>query len=129
MQSVTVADVSAIAALDMKLFPSNSFNERTLAREVDAGGGVVIYEKGELVGYLLARWDWEIMDITRFGVRPSHQGRGLGNRMLFDVLSSTGLDIVLCVEKTNSKAIRLYLQHHFKIIGQLGKSWLMRRAT
>jgi ribosomal protein S18 acetylase RimI-like enzyme len=129
MQSVTSADVQAIAALDMELFPNNSFNERTLAREVDAGGGIVIYEKGELVSYLLARWDWEIMDITRFGVRPSHQGRGLGNRMLLDVLGSTKLDTILCVEKTNSRAVRMYLGHHFRIIGQLKKSWLMHRST
>jgi len=113
----------------MRLFPDNSFNERTVSNEIAAGGGMVIYDGDELVGYLLARWDREIMDITRFGVKVSHQGRGLGNRMLFDVINSTGLDIILCVKKTNSRAIRLYLHHHFKIMGQLTNSWLMRRTT
>ena len=129
MKSVTQADAVAIAELDMELFPDNSLNERTLAREIAAGGGVVTYDKEQLVGYLLARWDWEIMDITRFGVRPSHQGKGLGTRMLFDVVNSTGLDIILCVRKTNSQAIRLYQQHNFRVIGQLQESWLMRRPT
>lgn len=129
MQSVTKEDALAIAALDMELFPDNCFNERTLGREIDAGGGVVVYEKNKLVGYLLARWDWEIIDIIRFGVPPSHQGRGLGTRMLFDTIGSSKLDVVLCVNKANGKAIRLYLLHKFRIIGQVNRSWVMRRST
>ena len=82
MRSVTREDVPAIAELEMELFPGNCFNERTLSREIDAGGGVVIYDGSELIAYLLARWDWSILDITRVGVRAEHQGSGLGTKML-----------------------------------------------
>jgi ribosomal protein S18 acetylase RimI-like enzyme len=129
MRSAIKDDAAAIAALDMQLFPENCFNERTLAREVDAGAGLVIYEGGDLVGYILVRWDWEVMDITRIGVRLDRQSRGLGSKMLFSVISGTQLDTILCVDKSNRRALRLYQEHGFKIVSQLNKSWVMRRST
>lgn len=129
MRDVTKDDAAAIAALDMELFPENCFNERTLEREIRAGGGQVVYDNGELVAYVLVRWDWEVMDIIRIGVRPSHQRQGLGTRMLFNVLSTSQLDAILCVEKGNDRALHLYREHGFSIIGQLNKSWVMRRFT
>lgn len=127
MRDVSKADAPAIAALDMELFPENCFNERTLAREIGAGGGLAVYDDDLLVAYILVRWDWEIMDIIRIGVRPSHQGRGIGTRMLFNVLSTTHMDSILTVDKLNKRALRLYTEHGFKIIGQLSRSWVMRR--
>jgi len=127
MRSVTREDVPAIAELEMELFPGNCFNERTLSREIDAGGGVVIYDGSELIAYLLARWDWSILDITRVGVRAEHQGSGLGTKMLLDTMNSSHMDVILCAAKDNIVAVRLYHQLGFKIIGQLWRSWVMIR--
>ena len=117
----------AIAELDMELFPDNCFNERTLKHEI--GGGVVMCAGDRLLGYLLVRWDGEVMDIIRFGVRVIHQGRGLGTRMLHDTLRCSDMDVMLCVDKQNKKAIRFYQLHNFNIIGQLNNSWVMCRTT
>lgn len=127
MQSVTKSDAAAIAELEMELFPDNSFNERTIAREIAAGGGLVVYDEQQLVAYLLARWDWEIMDIIRVGVRPSHQGQGIGKRLIVTTISNSSLDTILCVHKDNTHARHLYQSLGFEIIGQLNFSWVMRR--
>jgi ribosomal protein S18 acetylase RimI-like enzyme len=129
MRGVRQNDAVAIADLDMELFPDNCFNETTIRREIAAGGGLVIYDGDTLAAYTLVRWDWEVMDIIRLGVRPSYQGQGFGRKMLSSILNSTQLDAILCVSKTNRRALRLYDGHGFRIIGQLAQNWVMRRAT
>lgn len=127
MRGVTKSDAAAIAELEIELFPENCFNERTIAREIDAGGGLVIYDNDQLMAYLLVRWDWEIIDITRVGVRPSHQGQGLGKKLIVSTISSSNLDVILCVQRHNTRAQQLYQDLGFHIIGQLKYSWVMRR--
>lgn len=129
MRGATRADAEAIAALDMELFPDNCFNERTIGLEIAAGSGLVIYDHEELAAYTLVRWDWDLVDIIRIGVRPKYQGRGLGTRLLLATMHSTNLDVMLCVDKANRRAQALYFGHGFNIIGQLTKSWVMRRST
>lgn len=129
MRNVTKADAAAIAALDMELFPDRCLNETTLAREIGAGGGLVLYEADELIAYVLVRWDWEVMDVIRIGVRPSRQGFGLGTRLLLNVLSTSHMDAILCVDKLNKRALKLYREHGFSIVGQLARSWVMRRKA
>lgn len=129
MRNATQADAGDIAVLDAELFPANCFNERTIAREIGAGSALVAHDGGLLTGYVLVRWDWELADITRIGVRASYQRRGLGQRLLSRVVSTTQLDLVLCVEKSNSGAMKLYHEYDFKIVGQLNQHWVMRRST
>ena len=129
MRGATRDDAVAIAALDMELFPDNCFNERTIGLEITAGSGLVIYDGEELAAYTLVRWDWDLVDIIRIGVSPKYQGRGFGTRMLLTTLHATNLDVMLCVSKSNRRALDLYFEHGFKIVGQLTKSWVMRRST
>lgn len=129
MRAATKEDAQAIADLDMALFPEGCFNERTLALEIAAGGGLVIYNQGELHAYLLARWDRGLQDITRIGVHPNSQGRGLGTKMLRDALDCCALDTMLCVRRFNTRALQLYKSLGFTIISQTDDSWVMRRAT
>lgn len=129
MHAATKEDAQAIADLDMVLFPEGCFNERTLALEIAAGGGLVIYNQGELRAYLLARWDRGLQDITRVGVHPDSQGQGLGTKMLRDALDCSALDTMLCVRRFNTRALRLYERLGFIIVSQTGDSWVMRRAT
>lgn len=129
MREATTSHAADIAALDMELFPENCFNERTITKELLSGNGFVAYRNEELAGYILFRWDWELLDITRLGVKPTHQETGIGAQLLDKVLSTTRMDVMLCVSKTNTKAIKLYQSRNFKIAGQLKNSWVMRRTT
>lgn len=131
MRTVLQSDVAAIAELDAELFPDNCMNESTVLRELQLGSGNVVYDGNELVAYSLIRWDWELIDITRIGVKSTHRGRGLATRMLGNILGSAHLDVMLCVNKDNHAAIRLYMSHGFEIVAQFLASWVMvmRRVT
>lgn len=129
MRAATKTDARAMAALDMQLFPNNCFGAWTLTQELQAGAGLVIYNSGQLIGYALIRWDHECVDITRLGVHPDYQNRGYGTELLRGALSQYYLPAILCVEKENERALKLYLQHGFEIVGQLCQSWVMKRPT
>jgi len=131
VRTVQLSDAAAIAELEIELFPGNCFNERTLLIELERGSGTVVMAKGELVGYALIRWDWELVDIIRIGVKPSHRGKGIATRMLAEILGNSHLDCLLCVDKANILALRLYKSHGFEIVAETGNSWVMvmRRVT
>ncbi len=131
MRTVRPSDIASIAELEIDLFPGNCFNERTLLKELVLGSGTVVYSGLELVGYVLIRWDWSVVDITRLGVRASHRGKGIATRLLAEIMGNTHLDVMLCVDKGNAAALRLYRSHGFEITAQMGSSWVMvmRRVT
>ncbi len=130
MRHVTPEDVCQIAALEMIVFPDNCFNEYTLGKEIRAGVAWGIEgDDGELVAYALTRFDGAITDLTRLGVRPDYQQKGLGARLLECVVANSG-DLMLTVAKGNAPALRLYTRYGFQVVGELGPSnWVMRRAT
>jgi ribosomal protein S18 acetylase RimI-like enzyme len=126
MVTIKPTDAPAVAELEAELFPDNCMNEKTLAGEIERGGGTVQFE-GILVGYLLCRTDEAtgLVDILRLGIRPSHQGRGIGGKLLLSVLMHND-DVMLTVRKNNYRAIRFYQKWGFKITAQLKESWVMR---
>lgn len=130
MYVATRTDADAMSALDMLLFPQNSFNEHTLAWEIEAGYGLVAYNASKLVGYVLTRWDGTLLDVIRLGVDPDHQRRNYGTRLLTRALDVLRPQIaMLCVHKDNQAAQRLYSHCGFHITSQLHNSWIMQRTT
>lgn len=124
---VKISDAENIAALDMKLFPDNCFNERTLQQEISIGAGYVAYLDGELLGYLLIRWDFanELMDIIRIGVAELHQGQGIGKKLLQHALQKNPSDAMLMAKKTNTRALKMYRRFGFEIVAQTQQSWVL----
>jgi ribosomal protein S18 acetylase RimI-like enzyme len=112
-----------ISALDEALF-DNGFNERTIRREIESGGGWVIGDP--IVGYALTQRDRDLLDLTRLGVAPDTQGKGFGSKLLQAVIEQHP-KVFLTVKKNNRVAIRLYQRHGFRIIGQHSDApaWLM----
>lgn len=120
-------DVPALLTLEELLFP-NAMAERMLEHEVGRGWGwVEEIQEGRIVGYALVRSDGPLLDLTRLGVDPTHQGRGVGKRLLEKVLED-GRDIILTVKKNNAHAIGLYRKYNFEIVGHLASAnaWVMR---
>lgn len=131
MSPATSSDALAIAELELQLFPDNCMNEHTIAKEIQAGIGLVIYVEEELVAYALVRCDLDagILDIIRLGVVPEYQGQGLGSRLLTEVISSSTLTTVLTVRKSNARALHVYKKHGFLITGEINKdNWVMTRS-
>lgn len=131
MSPATSSDSLAIAELEMQLFPDNCMNEYTVAREIQAGIGLVVYVEKRLVAYVLVRCDLdsEILDILRLGVIPEYQNAGLGSRLLQEIISSSAYKVILTVRKSNSRALHVYKKHGFSITGELNKdNWVMTRS-
>lgn len=112
----------------MELFPDNCLNETSIELELHAGYGLVVYspEEQALLGYAIARRSHELNDLLRLGVRPSHQGLGLGETLLLAMLREPG-SMMLTVRKDNARALRLYRKHGFDIVGHVQDAWVMRR--
>lgn len=122
---VLPGDLPGLLVLEAALFPRFMWSERLLEAELGRGPGWVI---GYVpVAYVLARVDGPIVDITRLGVTPAWQGRGFGAELLEKVIG-LGKETMLTVEKANTRALKLYLRHGFRIAGALScDAWVMRR--
>lgn len=127
MREATLEDSEAIEALEGLLF-DNAFGTKTIEAELKHGQGFVIEQDGELVAYLLARRDNDLVDITRLGVHPQHQRRGHGSRLLRKALGLAH-NAMLTVRKHNEPALQLYLQTGFQIVAHTPASWLLGRIT
>jgi ribosomal-protein-alanine N-acetyltransferase len=77
---------------------------------------------GELViGYLIGHINGPELHIANVAVRPEARGRGIGRRLMMDVLTTRALRCsyaVLDVRESNEVAIRLYRQLGFEQIGR-----------
>ncbi len=119
-------DIGQLVELEALLFPDNNMNERTLEIEIQHGVCLVVERDDRVVGYVLVRRDRDITDVLRLGVQPEHQGRGVGARLLVAAIGRS-CSAMLTVAKINEPALQPYEKMGFKISGELGTSWVMRR--
>lgn len=70
-----VKDIDALLVLEAALF-DNAMSERMLHHELTRGRGWVY---GDMLGYILVRFDSGLLDIVRLGVDTAHQGMGSGS--------------------------------------------------
>lgn len=122
---MTRDDVPVVVEMEEELFPENSMGERTLSTELSLGMGWV--DDDPISGYLLARYDGGVLDITRLGVSPRARRRGVGTKLLEKALE-LGHPTILTVRKDNEAALRLYWKLGFGIVGHLplADAWVMR---
>jgi ribosomal protein S18 acetylase RimI-like enzyme len=131
LEVATAEDADAIAELEAVLFPSNNFNEVTIAHELKVGCGWVLYEDKTLVAFLYGRRvNDSLFDILRLGVSPARQNRGMGTLLLKRALQEC-CEAMLVVLKSNQGAIRQYRRHGFHITGELthAPAWVMRTTS
>lgn len=123
--ALTRADAARCAELEAKLFPGDDpWPARAFLNELAAGHTryIAAREDGRLVGYAgIARlgrvhpYEYEIHTI---GVDPDCQGRGIGRRLLDDLLEfASGGAVFLEVRTDNEPAIALYESAGFVNIG------------
>jgi ribosomal-protein-alanine N-acetyltransferase len=122
---LTKADATRCAELESQLFPGDDpWPARAFLAELNAPHNhyVAARADGHLVGYggiarlgRKAPYEYEIHTI---GVDPAYQGRGIGRRMLDDLLEvADGGVIFLEVRTDNEPAIALYESVGFTRIG------------
>lgn len=89
----------------------------------------LIMREGQWVGLFKAYRDAACWQLVQLQIAPPFQGRGLGACVLADMLTQAdarGLPACLSVLKSNP-ARYLYERYGFRIVGEEGQEYLMRR--
>ena len=124
---LTAADLPALERMEVELFGAAAWSPESLAAEIVGPGrwyvGAVV--AGELVGYAGLWFDGYDAQVMTIGTDERFQGRGLGRRMLENLVDrarTLGAAVVLLeVRVDNDPAIHLYESAGFERLG-------MRRA-
>lgn len=111
----------------MELFYENWLSDGSLLREL-ACPAICLVEGDPIQAYVLARVTDDLVDVVRLGVLPESQGRGTGRSLLRALLILADRPLMLTVKKNNTRALRLYQNYNFEIIGELQDAWLMVRG-
>ena len=127
VRALTPADLPALERMEIDLFEAAAWSPESLASEISGPGrwyvGTVV--GGELVGYAGLWFDGYDAQVMTIGTDERFQGRGLGRRMLANLLDrarTVGAAVVLLeVRVDNDPAIHLYESAGFERLG-------MRRA-
>ncbi|HEU4430227.1 MAG TPA: GNAT family N-acetyltransferase [Myxococcota bacterium] len=89
----------------------------------------IVEHRGERVGCLKVARDREMLRLNRVFLLPSHQGKGIGSRLVLGLIheaDSAQLPIHLRVLRVNP-ARRLYERLGFEIVGETETHFLMQR--
>ncbi|MFJ1971243.1 N-acetyltransferase family protein [Streptomyces sp. NPDC087903] len=115
IRAVTEADLPELVRLDGQAFPSGPYPYFVLRQFLDAYGDhlLVLDDGSSLLGYVFATapnadHSW----ILSLAITPGLQGRGLGRRLMSEILehlrSEDVKEVWLTVEPTNDTAVVLY---------------------
>ncbi len=96
---------------------------RAFAECLAAGAPFLVAEvDGSVAGYVIAQWAAGEGEILNLGVAPAHRGRGIGRRLVAEILAhlrARGVrDVYLEVRESNTVARRLYESFGFREIGR-----------
>lgn len=117
-------DVAPAAAMEKALFPQDAWSAESFWSELaryDSRHYVVAERHGALVGYAgLAAAAGEA-DVLTVAVDAAEQGRGVGRRLLRELLAEADrrgcADVLLEVRGGNGPAVALYERHGFERVG------------
>ena len=116
------SDIDELVALETELFPDDAWTAASLWAELAARprrSYVVARDDadGELSGYGGVDLGGEVADLMTMAVAPHHQGRGLGRKLLDELVARAVADhaayLMLEVRADNDAARRLYESRGF----------------
>jgi ribosomal-protein-alanine N-acetyltransferase len=120
------SDIETVAALEREIFP-DPWSEKDVGSVVHSklSMSFVALSGEEIVGYLLGSLIVPEGEILRIATAPRHRRRGIGARLLSDVLRRMmpeGLEeVFLEVRESNAPARALYSDAGFAVIGKRKK--------
>ncbi|MGO4343044.1 ribosomal protein S18-alanine N-acetyltransferase [Pedococcus sp. 2YAF34] len=123
MRDVHWTDIPQLAALEAELFPDDAWSEPTWWAEL-AGrprrAYVVEEEAGQVLGYAGIDLGGEVADVMTMAVAPAARGRGLGRRLLDELVARAREDhaehLMLEVRADNDVARNLYDSNGFEVL-------------
>lgn len=124
MRDLHWTDIEAVTVLEHELFPDDAWSPPSLWSELAARPRrsyvVEQDEDGEVVGYAGVDLGGEVADVMTMAVASRAQGRGLGRRLLEELVSRAEADhaayLMLEVRADNQPARRLYESRGFELL-------------
>ncbi|HSU73980.1 MAG TPA: ribosomal protein S18-alanine N-acetyltransferase [Terrabacter sp.] len=123
MRDVRWTDIPQLAALEAELFPDDAWAEATWWAELAARprrAYVVEEEAGHVLGYAGVDLGGEVADVMTMAVAPAARGRGLGRRLLDELVARAREDraehLMLEVRADNDVARNLYDSNGFEVL-------------
>ena len=124
MRDLHWSDLPAVVALETELFPGDAWSEPTWWAELAARPRrsyvVVPDADGAVVGYGGLDLGGEVADIMTMAVAPTAQGRGVGRRLLDELVARAEADhaayLMLEVRADNEPARKLYATRGFETL-------------
>jgi [ribosomal protein S18]-alanine N-acetyltransferase len=124
MRAMRWTDIEELAELERVLFPDDAWGEASWWSELAARPRrrylVEPADDGRLVGYAGVDLGGEVADVMTMAVAPAAQGRGLGRRLLHELVARSRADhaayLMLEVRADNNVARRLYETAGFELL-------------
>lgn len=115
IEPLTAAHLAAVAALESEVFAGRDpWREQAFARELESGTSIwlVAFAEEELAGYAGGWVVGEEFHLLNLGVAPGKRRRGIGGRLLAEILSCAQAKgcaaVLLDVRRSNREARALY---------------------
>lgn len=119
IESMTVDDISQVAEIERQIF-SIPWSEKAFRNSMESDNTIYIVakENNNVAGYAGMYLSFEEGNITNVAVNPLSRRKGIGEKIVRDILNRAyekGVrDVFLEVRETNSVAITLYEKIGFK---------------
>lgn len=119
IESMTVDDISQVAEIERQIF-SIPWSEKAFKDSMESDNTIYIVakENNNVAGYAGMYLSFEEGNITNVAVNPLSRRKGIGEKIVRDILNKAyekGVrDVFLEVRETNSAAIALYEKIGFK---------------
>lgn len=119
IESMTVDDISQVAEIERQIF-SIPWSEKAFRNSMESDNTIYIVakENDNVAGYAGMYLSFEEGNITNVAVNPLSRRKGIGEKIVRDILNRAyekGVrDVFLEVRETNSVAIALYEKIGFK---------------
>ncbi|MCP4327274.1 MAG: GNAT family N-acetyltransferase [Alphaproteobacteria bacterium] len=98
-----------------------------LATEIAAGVEFsLLDDSGEVLGVMGIQDRGAVYLIRHAYVRPAHQGRGIGTRLLMNLLKTTDRPVLIGTWAAAHWAIRFYQHHGFAVVTETEKNRLLK---
>nr|WP_320536181.1 ribosomal protein S18-alanine N-acetyltransferase [Pseudarthrobacter sp. IC2-21] len=122
-RDMTLDDVSAVNALEQRLFPADAWPLEMFLAELtqpETRRYVVAESGGAIVGYAGLMCIEPVADVQTIAVVPEFEGRGIGSALLTRLIDEArrrgAADVLLEVREDNPRAQQLYVRFGFEQI-------------